>query len=101
MPVKYTITKITWDSPPAVNQVITIQHKKATDSTWTIDSSTVQVRPDGTLVQAYDINNLDFLTAYNVQGFNNCGGAGFTEDFTTPANPCPNIIDIEGTTSIG
>lgn len=101
MPAEYQIDRIPWDSAPAVNQVVTISHKKNSDSTWTIDSTTVQVKPNGDLVTPYIITGLDYNTAYNIKAANNCGAGEYIKNITTPANPCPKPVDIVGTTGLG
>lgn len=97
----YTITKVDFTSPPLVNQVCSIWHKKTAepDSSYVLDSANVLVQPTGVLVAPYTIPNLDYSTNYTVKVTNNCGGAGDTVSFVTPANPCPDITNITGTVS--
>lgn len=103
MAATYTITKINFSSPPSVNQVCSVFHKKTAepDSAYVLDSATVAVQPNGTFVSPFVIPGLDYSTSYTFKVVNNCGGAGDTIVAVTPADPCPDITGITGTTGVG
>jgi len=103
MPASYTITKINWSSPPAVMQVCSVYHKLSADpdSAYVLDSASVQVQVNGTLVVPYVVTGLAFDTSYTIKMTNNCGGEGATIVIETPNDPCPDITGITGTVSLG
>lgn len=99
----YQITQITWNNTPAVNQTVSISHKITgqPDSSYVLDSNSVQVQPNGVLVSPYTITGLLYSTSYTIKITNNCGGSGVTIPITTGANPCPDVTAITGNVSNG
>jgi len=99
----YTITSITWNNTPAVNQTVSVFHKVQgqPDTSYILDSNNVQIQPNGVLVSPYTITGLSYSTSYTIKISNNCGGSGITLNITTGANPCPDITAIVGSVSNG
>jgi hypothetical protein len=95
------INSITF-SPPAIgSQVVTVQHKLASDpdvpGSYTIDDASLDVNADGTFVGGpFYINGLTDGIVYTIKITNNCSGEGTQENEfagTTTSTTLP-VVDV-------
>lgn len=94
-----TIEQVAFDTLVSADQVLTIEHKLATDpdTSFVIDTTSAPVLPDGTLDPAFVISGLLYETYYTVRISNSCGvGAVAYRTFLTGENPCPDVARVYG-----
>lgn len=78
-----TITSVTFSPPATGPQTITIRHRLTSDpdipGSYTLDSSSVAVNQDGTLVAPFVIPGLLDNTSYTVKCNDNCSSSSFQQ----------------------
>ena len=84
------IYQVVWVVVPTSPQTVAVQSRVLGTSTWTVATTGLVVLPNGNIsgTSPYLIPAATSpSTIYEVQIFNNCGGAGLIKQITTPATP--------------
>lgn len=88
MSVKIVLTQISLKFATTGNQRVTVKYRKTADpdvgASYALASDTVQVKPDGDLVEPLVIDNLLEATSYTVWAIHPCSATGVTKEFFTP-----------------
>lgn len=79
---------LTYNSPTAATQTVTVKYRITGTSIFTTATSGLLVLPNGNLsgTSPYVIAGLAPNTSYDIFVQNNCGGTGFIKSVTTPAS---------------
>lgn len=77
---------LTWSLVPAASQTVTVRYRVTGTSTFTVATNALVILPNGNISGStpYLITGLTVGTTYDVLVTNNCGGAGFLKQITTP-----------------
>lgn len=77
---------LTWATSTLATQTVTVKYKLASSSTWLTATSSLLILPNGSIsgTTPYLITGVTAGTTYDVWIQNNCGGAGFVKQITTP-----------------
>lgn len=77
---------VVWGSTPGAAQTATIRYRVNGTQNWITATNNISLLPNGTIngTTPYLILGLTPGTTYDVQVLNNCGGAGFITQVTTP-----------------
>lgn len=77
---------LTWTVTPVASQTVTVKYRVSGTSVWTIATNALLILPNGNIsgTSPFLITGLTQGTTYDVNISNNCGGAGFTKQQTTP-----------------
>jgi hypothetical protein len=92
------IESVTFNPAPTNGVNVIFKYRKDSDVTWILLNGGVPVVVPitGILSAPISITGLDAATMYNVSAQTTCGTAQRIIDFTTAAETCPNITDIDG-----
>lgn len=97
------INRIEYATPPSVNQIVIIKHRltSAPDvpSSYSIDSSNVEVDVFGYLIPPFMITGLILGQSYTVVITNYCNGSSVSQEYVV--SDCPDANVITGTTGGG
>lgn len=77
---------LTWGFAPVANQLVTVRYKLSSSSVWITATNALNILPNGNIsgTTPYVITGVTSGQTYDVQIVNNCGGAGFIKQITTP-----------------
>lgn len=79
---------VTWGTTPTAAQTVTVRYKLASSSTWITSTNSLSIFPNGNIngTTPYLITGISQGVIYDIWVLNNCGGAGFVSQITTPTN---------------
>lgn len=78
---------LTWAIVPSASQTVTVKYKLTSSTTWIIATNALVILPNGNIsgTTPFQILNPAQGQTYDIALVNNCGGAGFQKQITTPA----------------
>ena len=78
---------LTWINTPSASQTVTVKYKLTGSTTWIIATNGLVILPNGNIsgTTPFLILNPAQGQTYDVAIVNNCGGAGFQDQITIPA----------------
>lgn len=103
MSAQITLTNATFNTTPAINQIVTVKYRLGSDpdvdGSYTTVTTTAPITPAGVFSPPVVISGLLNNTSYVVKVINNCNGSFVNVPFTTPLPTCVNLTGITGSTA--
>lgn len=103
MSAQITLTSATFNTLPAINQIVTVKYRLGSapdiDASYTTVTTTAPITPAGDFTPPVVISGLLNGTAYVVKVINNCNNSFVNKPFLTPLPACVNLTSIEGSTA--
>lgn len=103
MSAQITLTNATFNTAPAINQIVTVMYRLGSDpdvpASYITVTTTAPITPVGVFSPPVVISGLLNNTSYVVKVINNCNGSFVNVPFTTPLPTCVNLVGITGSTA--